>query len=309
MRIFITGATGVIGRRVVHDRLERGDEVVALTRDAQRGGRRLSAAGGQAPEIVEGDPTVAGSWQERLSGCDAVVHLAGAGVGDRRWSEAYKKVLADSRIESTRRVVEAIGAASPRPAVLVSGSAVGWYGDCGDRIVDETSPPGDDFLAQLCERWETEAEVAEAHGARVVCLRTGLVLDDGGGVLPRMARIFSLFAGGPLGPGDQFMPWIHWRDEVGIVDLALRDESVDGPLNAVGPHPVSSREFARTLGSVMRRPGWWPVPRRALRLVIGELAEYALMSQRVVPLVAERHKYAFVHPLLRAALESLLRRP
>ena len=219
-----------------------------------------------------------------------------------------KNAIVESRIESTRRVVEAIGAAAARPAVLVNASAVGWYGDCGDRVVDELSPAGDDFLARLCVRWEAEAEAAETHGVRVVCLRTGLVLDDEGGVLPTMTRIFSLFAGGPLGAGRQYMPWVHWRDEVGIVDLALRDASFEGPLNAVGPRPVTSREFARTLGGVMRRPWWWPVPRLALRLALGELADFALMSQRVMPTVAQRQGYSFVHPLLRSALESMLRR-
>ncbi len=302
MRILITGATGLIGRRLVTDRRERGDELVVVSRDARRAQERLGAE----VDVVEGDPTADGAWQSRVDGCDAVVHLAGAGVADRRWSSAYKRVIVDSRVDSTRRVVEAIDAAETRPAVLVNASAVGYYGERGDEPIDETARKGDDFLAELADEWERTAQRAVSGGTRVVMLRTGVVLDPRGGALQKMLPIFRLGLGGPLGSGRQYLPWIHWRDVVGLIDLALTDATLSGPLNVVAPEPVTNRVFSRTLGRVLRRPAVLPVPVLGLRVLLGELGSYATISQRVVPGQAQQHGYTFRYPRLQPALETLV---
>ncbi len=305
MRILITGGTGTIGRRIVADRISHGDEIVVVSRDARKARGALPARG---VDVVEGNPMSAGPWQGRVGECDAVIHLAGAGVADRRWTKAYKKLVFDSRVESTHRVVEAIDAARRRPRVLVSASATGYYGDTGDRTVDESAPAGDDYLARLAAAWEAAAAGASGGGTRVVTLRTGFVLDERGGALPRLVPVFKLMLGGPLGSGRQYVPWVHRDDVLGLADLALRTDRLDGPLNVVAPRPVTSREFARALGGVLGRPAFMPVPGPLLRLAMGEIARYALFSQRVAPQRALASGYKFVHPTLRPALESLLRR-
>jgi uncharacterized protein (TIGR01777 family) len=305
MRIFVTGGTGLVGRRLVADRVERGDRLVVLTRDRVRARRVLAAAGHERVDVVEGDPATDGAWQQRLDGCDAVVHLAGAGVGDRRWNDAYKEVLVDSRVESTRRVASALEAATKRPSVLVCASATGYYGACAD-AVDETAPPGDDFLAKLAIKWERAAQPAVECGVRVVHARLGIVLDAQGGALASMVPLFRWMVGGPLGSGRQYMPWIHWRDVVGLVDFALRDDRVSGPVNLVAPEAVTSRAFARTLGRVLGRPSWLPAPRLGLRIVVGELANYMTMGQHVVPKKASELGYQFSFGKLGRALAELL---
>jgi hypothetical protein len=304
MKILVTGATGLIGRRLVEDRLGRGDEVTAVSRSAARAKGLL----GTRVRIVEGDPTATGPWQRSVDGCDAVVNLAGAGVAERRWTAAWKREIVRSRIESTRRVVEAIAAAARRPGVLVSASAVGYYGDRGDEPLDETAAPGDDFLARLGVEWEAEARRAEASGVRVVLLRTGIVLDPRGGALRGMLPAFRMMVGGPVGSGRQYWPWIHWRDEVGLARLALAEPALRGPINLAAPGAATCREFARALGSVLHRPAVLPMPVPALRIVLGEMARYVAASLRVVPAAALRHGYAFLFPELRPALEDLLGR-
>lgn len=308
MRVFITGATGLIGRRLVRDRLERGDEVVALTRSA----RRAAAILPDAPEqlsIVEGDPAAGGDWQSSVDGCGAAVHLAGAGVADRRWSEASKRLIVASRIESTARLVEAMEQAARRPEVFVCASATGYYGEGGEELLDETAPAGDDFLARLASAWEAQARHAERADVRVVSLRIGVVLDERGGALAKMVPVFRMFLGGPLGGGRAYVPWIHHRDVTGLIDLAIRDASLTGPLNVVAPNPVTGRALARALGAALGRPSWLPAPRWALRIVLGEIASYATMSQRVVPARAVEHGYRFEYTMMAPALASLLHGP
>ncbi len=309
LRIFITGATGLLGRRLVLDRVERGDHVVVLSRSRAGAEKLFATAVNPAVEVVEGDPSIPGDWQRAVDGCDAVVHLAGAPVAGRRWSARHKRELVRTRVDSTFQVVEAIRVAAAPPRVLVCASAVGWYGETGDRERDEEAParPGD-FLADLVIRWEGEARKAEALGVRVVPLRFGIVLDTRGGALPQIVRPFRWFVGGPVAGGRQYMPWIHWRDVIGIADLALRDPAARGPINCTAPNPVRNREFSRTLGRVIGRPSWLPVPLLGLRLVLGELGRYAGMSQRVVPTRARKLGYHFVYPELGPALESLLGR-
>jgi hypothetical protein len=309
MRLFITGATGLIGRRLVLDRLERGDQVVLLSRDVGRAANLFAADANRNITVVQGNPAAPGAWQESVDGCDAVVHLAGAGIAERRWSAAYKKFLVSSRIDSTHQVAQAIQVARIRPRVLINASAAGYYGEAGDRELDESARPGNDFLAQLCIAWEEQAlrvESASAGATRVVLLRSGVVLDERGGAMSKMLTPFQFFMGGPLGSGRQFMPWIHWRDLIGLIDLALEERELSGPLNMAAPQPVRNREFSRALGQALNRPSWLPKPKFLLRLVAGEVARFLTTSQRVVPAKAQQFGYVFVYPDVDMALEALL---
>lgn len=308
MRLFLTGATGLIGRRLVVDRLERGDQVVVLSRDAVRAARLFAADANPNVEVVEGDPTRPGPWQEAINGCDGVIHLAGAGIADRRWTGPYKQELVSSRIESTRLVVQAMQRASRRPPVLLSGSAVGYYGEIGERETDESAPraaDSGDFLADLCERWEGEASRAVDLGVRVVTLRTGIVLDERGGAYSQLLRPIRLFVGGPIGLGRAFMPWVHHRDVTGLVEMALSRPGVAGPINLTSPNPARNRDLVAAIARSHHRPSWLPTPPFALRLVLGELGRYAMMSQRIIPGVAMSQGYGFLFPDIESAAADL----
>jgi uncharacterized protein (TIGR01777 family) len=296
VRVFVTGATGLIGRALCAALVERGDEVAALTRQAGAGLPRGVRPGG-------GDPAQAGPWTEALGQADAVVHLAGEPVAGGRWTAERKARIASSRLDSTRLVAAAVAAGGPR--LLVQGSAVGFYGDRGDERLDEAAAPGRGFLADLSVRWEAAAAPAAAR-ARVVLVRTGIVLARQGGALPQLARPFRLFAGGPLGDGKAWQPWIHLADQVGLLLLALDDPRASGPLNAVAPGSVQQAELAQTLARVLHRPNLFPVPAVALRLAVGEMAEVLLASQRVVPAQAVALGYRFRFPELGPALQDLL---
>jgi uncharacterized protein (TIGR01777 family) len=256
--------------------------------------------------VVSGDPTRPGPWQAAVSGCDAVVNLAGAPIVDppHRWTDDRKRLIRMSRLDTTRGVVDAMRGAAAPPRVLVSASAVGYYGSRGDRELDETSPPGDDFLARLCIAWEEAARGAQGR-ARVTLLRTGIVLGPDGGALHPMLTPFRLGLGGPWGAGTQWWSWIHADDVVGLVLLAL-DRDLAGAVNATAPAPVTVNEFAHTRGTVLGRPSFARVPEFALRIALGEAAEALLASQRVVPRRALDVGYRFLHPALRAALADVL---
>jgi len=302
MNVFVTGATGLIGRAVCEALLARGHRVTALSRSAAAATTRLPAG----VRMVTGDPAAPGAWQEELARTDACVNLAGEPLAGGRWTAERKRRIRESRVASTRNVAAAIRAGGP--AVLVSGSAVGFYGTRGDEVLGEGAAAGEGFLAEVCREWEGAAAAAAAR-ARVVLLRTGIVLARHGGALPRLVRPFELFAGGPLGGGAFFQPWIHLADEVGLVLLALEDERVSGPLNAVAPEPVRNRELARAIGAVLGRPSAVPAPAFAIRLVLGEMADTVLASQRVVPEKAVALGYRFRFPELEAALRDLLTSP
>lgn len=308
MRIFITGGTGLIGQRLVLDRLERGDRVVILSRCGARAAKRFAAHANPNVEVVEGNVAAPGPWQKAVDGCDAVVHLAGAGISDHRWTEEYKLEIAESRIDSTFQVVEAMAQAKVRPSVLVSGSAVGYYGECGDEEIDESHEPGDDFLARIALQWEGQAMRAKQLGVRVVRLRTGVVLDWRDGALPELVRPFQFFLGGPIGSGKQFMSWVHWRDLIGIIAHALRDKRVEGAVNGTAPNPVRNKDMAKAIGAALGRPAFFPVPKFALRIVLGEVTDAITMSQRALPKKALAAGYEFLYPEADEAVSSLLNR-
>lgn len=304
MRVFVTGGTGFIGVPLVHALVERGDDAVVLTRKAGPARERLGAS--TSIDLVEGDPQYAGPWQARVAGCDAIVHLAGESVGRRRWDARIRQILRDSRVDGSRRVVEAIGAApaEARPRTLLSASGIDYYpldvdvGAAGlddDDTVDESTPAGDHFLARLCVDWEAEAREAEKLGVRVVLMRTGLVVGGTGGAMDRWAAAFRGFVGGRLGSGRQWVSWIHLDDVIGAYLFALDTPSLAGPLNLVAPGRLRNAEFARQLGSALGRPSWLPVPAPALRLAVGGMAEYLLSGRPAVPAVLQRAGYVFRH--------------
>lgn len=302
MKVTVTGATGLIGSRLVAALKQRGDEVVALARNPERAAERLGV------EAVVWDAVAGPPPAQALAGCDGVVHLAGESVA-RRWTEEGKRAIRDSRVAGTRNLVAGLRAADPRPRVLASASAVGYYGPHGDEPVDESSPPGDDFLAGVTVEWEREADAAAELGVRVVKVRTGLVLDRSGGALKAMLPPFKLGLGGPVAGGRQYMPWIHVDDVVGIYLAALDREQWSGPVNATAPAPVTNKEFSRALGAALHRPALLPVPALPLRLLMGEMGEVVTTGQRAVPRRAQELGYAFAHPQLDGALRSALGAP
>jgi uncharacterized protein len=297
MRTLVTGATGLIGNALV----ERLGGAVVLTRDPARARRKLPAVEAHAWSPEAGPPP-RGALQE----VDVVFNLAGEPVADDRWTDRQKRRIRDSRVLTTRNLIAGLATEERRPRVLVSASAVGYYGDRGDEELDETSSLGRGFLAGVCEEWEREALSAEQLGIRVVCVRTGIVLANTGGVMAKILAPFRLGVGGKLGSGKQWMPWIHLDDEVGIMMHASQDDRIRGPINAVGPKPVTNAEFTRVLGHALRRPAVLPVPAAALRLAFGEMSEILTSSQRVLPKGAERAGYVYKYAELGSAIGSLV---
>jgi uncharacterized protein (TIGR01777 family) len=239
-----------------------------------------------------------------MSETDAVVNLAGESIADGRWTDARKRAIRESRVEATRALVAAMRTASPRPRVLVSGSAIGFYGDTGDAEVDESTPAGTGFLADVCRAWEAEATKAEPLDIRVVRARFGIILGPDGGALARMLLPFRAFVGGPIGSGRQWMSWVQRDDAIGLVRTAIENEALSGPLDVTAPAPVRNADFARTLGHVLERPAVVPTPAFALRLALGEMASMLLTGQRVLPAAALAAGYAFRHPELEGALRA-----
>lgn len=306
MRIFLTGATGAIGRRLVLDRLERGDRLVVLSRNGPRAVRLFAAEVNPNVEVVEGDVTRTGPWQAKVDGCEAVINLAGAGVADRRWNATYKREMVDSRVRGTAEIVRAIGQAAKKPRVLLNASASGYYGSRDEETLTEDAPPGGDFLARLCVDWEAAARGAETLGVRVTLLRIGMVLDEKGQLPAKMLTPFRWFVGGVLGNGRQYWPWVHYRDVLGLIDLALRDQRATGAINAAAPNPETNREFTHTLAALLNRPAWLRVPHWVLRLALGEFAGALVASQRIEPARAAALGYVFLYPELEPALTAVL---
>jgi uncharacterized protein (TIGR01777 family) len=301
MKALVTGATGFIGHRLL-GKLER---PVVLSRDAVRAEKQLQGFGVRAAqwEPQRGPPPV-----EAFDGVDVVFHLAGDPVAEGRWTAAKKASIRNSRVIGTRNLVAGFRGLVSKPRVLISGSAVGYYGDRADEELDERSPSGNDFLAQVCIEWEREALAAQQLDMRVVCLRSGIVLGPGGGALAKMLTPFKMGMGGPLGSGNQYMPWVHIDDLVELMLFAAQHESINGPLNGVAPNPVTNREFTKTLGRALGRPTVMPaVPAFVLRTMVGDMAEMLLASQRVLPRAAIAAGCTFRFPDLESALRNVLK--
>jgi uncharacterized protein (TIGR01777 family) len=300
VKVALTGATGTLGRAIVEELLARGDEVTVLSRDA---GKASEAFGGRVRALGWKDPKAEGPPTEALAGQDGVIHLLGEPVA-QRWSDRAKQEILDSRVLATRNLVAALKDADPRPGVLVSQSASGWYGPRGDETVDESEPAADDFLAQVCVGWEAEARAAEELGIRVALTRTGVVLSESGGALEKMLPPFKAGVGGPVAGGNQYVPWVHADDVVGAMIFALDTGAASGPINLSAPEPVTNRELSKTLGRVLRRPAVAPVPALALKLLYGEMAQIVTTGVRMVPKRLEELGYAFRRPELEQALRS-----
>ncbi len=307
MRILVSGSSGLVGTALVEALVRDGHTVARLVRpESTRGKAR-----------PEGQPTIAVRWDPvsgdfdaaAAEGADAVVHLAGASIGERRWNDARKRLIRSSRIEATRHLASALSKLTRPPWVFLCASAMGYYGDRSDEELTEQSAPGNDFLAVLARDWEAEAARAGQFGARTAMLRFGLILSLWGGALPRMLTPFRLGLGGRLGSGKQWMSWLTLSEAVGMIRYALASSQVRGPLNAVTPNPVRNAEFTRTLGRVLHRPTLFPVPTIALRLALGEMAQALLLSsQRVVPGKLQEWGYSYEHAELEAALSVVLSR-
>jgi uncharacterized protein len=296
MHVFVTGATGLIGRALCAALVADGHLVTGLS-------RRPGASLPPGTQGVSGDPAVRGEWLEALAACDACVHLAGEPIAEGRWTAEKKRRIRESRVDSAALVAELVRERGPR--VLVSGSAVGFYGSRGDEVLDERSEHGDGFLADVSQAWEDAASPAGAR-ARLVLLRTGIVLAREGGALPKLVRPFKIFAGGPIGKGDFWQPWIHLADVVGLIRFALDDARVSGKMNATAPEPVRNRDLARAIGKVLGRPSALPAPEVALRFGLGEMIEAVVASQRALPRRALELGYRFRFPKIEAALRDLI---
>jgi uncharacterized protein (TIGR01777 family) len=306
MQIVIAGGTGFLGSPLAEVYAEEGHDVRVLTRSLPAGESRHESGTG-VPGITrvgwKPDGQV-GAWASVLEGAAAVINLAGESIGDRRWTPQRKAAMRDSRILSTRSLATAIRSAATPPAVFISSSAVGYYG-AGEDPVTETSPAGADFLAQVCEDWEGEARKADRPGMRLAIIRAGTVLERSGGALARMMLPFRMFAGGPLGSGRQWMSWVHKLDWVEMVRWIVVTADASGPINVTAPHPVRNREFARALGRALRRPALLPAPGFALKLALGEFAQYVLTGQRVIPARAQALGYHFRYPELDIAFRGI----
>lgn len=300
MKVAITGATGFVGSRLVERLQAQGHQPMILTRNRAAALRAFPAL-----EIVAYTPTESGSWQQAIAGCDAVVNLAGEPIAESRWTPERKQEILNSRKLGTQRIVEAIAQANPKPAVLVNASAIGYYGTSETATFDETSPAGNDFLAEVCQAWEAEAQKVKDAGVRLVIVRLGIVLGNGG-ALAKMIPAFKLFAGGPLGTGRQWFAWIHRDDLVNLILEALTRPDIEGVLNATAPNPVRMSELCQTVGEVLNRPSWLPVPSFALEGLLGEAAKVVLEGQQVLPKRTTNYGFEYQYPTVKQALTEIL---
>lgn len=306
MKVLVSGSHGLVGSALTRALGAQGHSVARLVRPGSSVTRGASGTP-DASGDVRWDPVSSEADTAAMEGADAVVHLAGASIGEGRWTPARKKILRSSRVEATQHLVRALSKLRQPPKTLVSASAIGYYGDRGDEPLTEISAPGSDFLAALAQEWEASALGAEQLGARVAILRFGVILSAQGGALPRMLMPFRMGVGGRLGSGKQWMSWLTLEEAVGLVRYALGTEELRGAVNAVAPNPAQNAEFTHVLARVLRRPALFPAPKFALRLVLGEMAEALLFSsQRVIPDKLSKLGYSFRHPTLEEALRAVL---
>lgn len=299
MKIVLNGGTGFIGGRLIDELLSEHHDVVLLT-------RRKRSEIAAAVQQEEWDGKTIGTWSREVDGADALINLSGESLAARRWTHAQKERIISSRLNATRAVIEALRRASRKPSVLISASAIGYYGDVPEGIVTEDRPHGSGFLAETCTLWEAEALKAEEIGIRVARMRMGVILGKDGGALERMVLPFRLFVGGRLGSGRQWFSWIHLDDVVGAILYILNTSTLNGPINTTAPEPVTMNQFCLALGNVLARPSWIPVPEFLLRLAVGEMSGMVLSGQRVVPQKLLEQGFKFKHSSVLEALESIL---
>lgn len=304
MKIAITGATGLVGSRLVAVLKEKGDQILVLTRNPSKARTIFPASVYPNLEIVQYTPLQSGTWQQSISGCNAVVNLAGEPIAER-WSPQQKQAIMSSRQLGTRKLVEAIANAEVKPQVLVSGSAIGYYGTSESQTFDETSATGNDFLAQVCQNWETEARQVTKSGVRLVIARVGIVLANGG-ALGKMLGPFKMFAGGPIGSGKQWFSWIHRDDLVNLIIQGIEQQEMSGVYNATAPNPVRMGTLCQVLGEVMNRPSWLPVPDFVLEVLLGDGAVVVLEGQKVLPQKTQASGFNFQYPELKPALQEIV---
>ncbi len=302
MKIIVTGATGLIGKKLTAKLLERGDEVTVFTRSVSKAKEKM-----KADYFVEWNPMNISAWINHLEGKDAIVNLAGENIMSKRWNEKHKKNIFQSRLITTRALVNAMYHTQNKPSVFISASAIGYYGFTGDELITEESQPGTDFLAILTQKWEREAIDAEYFGVRRVSLRIGIVLDKTGGALAKMLTPFKFFVGGPIGTGKQWFSWIHIDDLVEFILFALDNKQIRGSFNLTSPEPVRMNEFAATLGKTIHRPSLFRVPESILKIILGEGAEYLLHGSKVIPAKTLAAGFEFNYTNLEDALRNLLK--
>jgi uncharacterized protein len=305
MKVAITGATGFVGSLLVKRLHAKDHQIVVLTRNTTFAQKVFPSEAFPNVEIVAYTPKTSGSWQSVIASCDGVVNLAGEPIGEGRWTPERKQEILNSRKLGTQKIVEAIVNANPKPTVLINASAIGYYGTSETAIFDETSISGNDFLAQVCQAWEAEARKVKDVGVRLVILRLGIVLGNGG-ALGKMIPPFKLFAGGPIGSGRQWFSWIHVEDLVNLIVQALTKPEIEGVYNATAPNPVRMADLSQTLGQVMNRPSWLPVPAFAIEALLGDGAVVVLEGQQVLPKRTVETGFEYKYPNLQSALKQIL---
>jgi uncharacterized protein (TIGR01777 family) len=301
MKILITGGTGFVGTQLTSRLIQDGHEVTILSRSA-KGSEEVP----RGISYLQGDPTQKGPWQEAIKNHDAVINLAGASIF-AKWTEEHKKAIRESRVNTTRNIVEGIPSHPPKPFTLLSTSAVGYYGFCGDEELTEESPHGDDFLARIAVDWEGEALKAKDKGARVVLTRFGIVLGEKGGALNQMIRLFKKYIGGPIGSGKQWFSWVHIKDLSEAFAFLMKHPEISGPVNVCAPNPVRNKDLAKALGKVLHRPSFMPAPGLMVKLVLGEFGSVILRGQRVIPKRLLDSGFAFQYPDIDKALQGIVK--
>lgn len=303
MRVIITGGTGFIGKALCQELTEAGYEVVALSRKPES----PKESSGEKGKLARWDGKTAKAWGSLADGAYAIINLAGENISSGRWTAKRKKIILESRLNAGRAVVEAVKQAKEKPKVVIQASGIGYYGSRGDEIVDEDFPPGKGFMPDVTQQWELSTKPVELSGVRHVVVRTGVVLGREAGALPRLVLPFRHFVGGRMGSGEQWLSWIHLKDEVRAIRFLMEKEGVAGAFNLTAPGALKEKEFARFLGKVMRRPSWFPVPGFLLRLLVGELADEALLTgQRVFPKRLLDAGFEFLYPEAGPALREIL---